>query len=160
MKKIIEAFGEVFFEGLVIGLLFVNVIYGLKDNQGKQDVFHIIGEGVPKENIEYAEYVDFKSIYKEECRKEMPTIQFLGNHLTLGINKLSDFFAAYDYEGRELEIVVNRILDQSGMELTDRYDSVSDEIFLEETGSYLFEMEIRDADNRIKRYKIQVPVCV
>ena len=156
MKEIVESYGEFFLEAIVIGLLFANVIYGLKDNQG---VFQIVGEKIAIANMDYTTYLDFRNVYMEECNKGMPEIYFLGEHLKVGTNKLSDYLAAYDYAGRELKIVINRILDLNGNELLNRYDSISGDIFFTEAGVYLMEMEIRDSDNRIKYYKIQIPVC-
>lgn len=158
MKEILAVYGKFFLEGLVIGLLFINIIYGIKDNFGNQGFFQIMGNNLPVEKVKHTEYIDFRNIYRDECIKTMPQIFFLGKHFEVGNNKMSDYFVACDYAGRELPIVVNRILNVEGVELSDIYNIVSDEVCFQETGIYILEVETSDSENRITRYKIQIPV--
>lgn len=160
MKEILNTYGEFFLEGLVIGLLFINIVFGIRDVEGNQGVFHLIGNKISINNIRHTEYVDFKSTYTDECNKSMPQLQFIGLHFRVGNNKLSDYLVAHDYAGRRLPMVVKRITDKEGIELSDIYNKDSDEIFFQKAGIYIMEAEIRDSENRIVQYKIYLPVCL
>lgn len=160
MKEILDAYGEFFLEGLVIGLLFINIVFGIRDAEGNQGAFHLMGNKVSINNIRHTGYMDFKSTYSDECNKSMPQLQFIGLHFGVGNNKLSDYLVAYDYAGRRLPIVVKRIIDKEGVEVSDIYNRDSDEIFFQKVGIYIMEAEIRDSENRIVRYKIHLPVCL
>lgn len=160
MKEVLDIYGKFFLEGLVIGLLFINIVYGVRDDFGNNGVFQIIGNNLPVKEVKHIEYVDFRNIYKDECDKSFPQIFFLGKHLEVGNNKISDYFVAYDYAGRELPIVINRILDAGGSELSDIYNTVLNELYFQEAGIYILETETQDNDNRIMRYEIKIPVCL
>lgn len=160
MKEVVEVFGKFFLEGLVIGGLFINIIYGIKDNEGNQGIFQIIGDNLSIEKIEHTKYEDFRGTYIRECNKDMPNISFLGTHLKMSNNKLSDYFVAYDYAGRELPIVVKHIFDLEGVEHTELYNRDLNEINFSKAGIYVLEVEVKDNENRIRRWKVQVPVCL
>ena len=159
MQEIIDCYGEFLLEMIVVGLLLINVFWGIEDNYGNHGVLQIIGKSLPEENVNHIEYIDFGKVYNEECNKDMPQIYFLGTHLKVGTNKVEDYFVAYDYEGKELPIILNLITDIKGTEVLDIYNEVLNEIYFSVTGIYVVEAETRDQENRVFRCKIQIPVC-
>lgn len=160
MKEIIDAYGEFFLEVIVIGLLFVNVFCGIEDKCGDKGILRVVGKNIPIEKVNHMEFWDFNKTYRDESKKSMPQIYFVGTHLKTGSNKLSDFLVAYDYAGRELPITLQQVTDMVGTEIVDIYDEGASEIYFSSAGIYIVEAETRDNENRVYRCKIQLPVCL
>lgn len=160
MKEIIRNYGEFFIEIIVISIVFTGVFNVSAKNGGMQGIFEIIGRNIPVESVKHTEYADFRKVYRDECNKDVPRICFLGTHLKVGSNKLADYFVAHDYEGKILPIVIKRVVNIGGEDVSGIYNEVSDEICFTSAGIYTLEIETRDYENRVFKCKIQLPVRI
>lgn len=158
MKQIVTLYGEFALEAIVIGLLSFNILFGAKDEDGKNGIFRIMGSNVEVEGINYLECIDFEETYRVESSKKTPQIYFSGNHLQVGCHKLSDYILIWDYEGNELLMSINSITDMSGKEVLCNYNSLSTEMNFTDAGIYTIEVEAMDKENRIARGIIRIPV--
>ena len=158
MRQVISTYGGFFVEGLVFILLFVMVFHGIKDKEGNRGLFAMMGANLAIEDTDHQIFLDFKSTFVEEGRKNAPTIVYSGSNLKVGNVRLLDFLTVTDYEGRALALNVTSIIDSKGVELIDIYNHDTSEINLALPGVYTIKVSALDDGNRCSEGTIRIPV--
>lgn len=157
MEQVIKAYGRFLVEGIVLVALLVILFTGINDEDGNKGVLAVAGAKLEVESVNYNQYTDFIGTYQNECGKAAPVISFIGTHLYSGTCIIPDFIKATDCAGAELQIKVSSIKDEGGVELIDLYNQDTGEISFV-PGIYTVEVSAKDANNKLTRCTIQIPV--
>lgn len=158
MPEVMKEYGEYILEAFIVICLAFVLVSASSDDAGNRGIFFVIGSKMPVKSEDYHAYTDFRETYQGECNKLEPKIWCLGNYLKAGMQKMSDYFWAIDYSGRELPVKIESIKGPDGAELIDTYNPDTTEIDLAEPGVYVFVVSALDDINRSARRSIQIPV--
>ena len=75
MREVFEYYGRFLLEGIVLAALLGMIFGGMKDENGNQGLFAILGAKIKMETVDYRNYTDFKVVYKGE--RKSPTTHLL-----------------------------------------------------------------------------------
>ncbi|MBO5259047.1 MAG: hypothetical protein J6B26_01535 [Agathobacter sp.] len=172
MKQIMSQFGGVILAGVVMVLLFI--IFMNVEVDGKKGIFEITGAMSAVEGADYSQNKDQETLVINAVRKK-PTLSFsseagavkrgsvcsiLGNLMvTLPDDADTYFLSEAEEDGfTKFSYQIIKIKSPSGADVTDLYDVTSKSIIFPATGSYTFEIVIKDSEQKESRLFIQVPV--
>lgn len=158
MREVFEQYGKCILEGVVCITLMGMIFTGVTDGHGNKGLYAIIGSQIDAKGVDYKVYTDLRETYRVESEKEPPRIFFEGSRLEVGEHILSNYIKAVDYEGKELSIKVQSILDPDGVEQIDVYHSETGKIHLSEAGVYVVRVLAFDEGNRSTEVSISIPI--
>lgn len=158
MKLVIDTYGEFFWDGMVLVLLFILLWYGVTDDDGNHGIFAMAGEMLTSESRDYREYCDFSEGYLVESKKPAPQITYSGMALQTGLNRLSDCIKAYDDAGNELTVKIMSIIDMNGTDWIAFYSEDTTEIRFDSQGIYMVKVAAVSANKKRTICTIRIPV--
>lgn len=104
MKQVIVSYGMFLLDAVLIGLLFLLLFAGIKDDKGNRGIFSIIGAELETGETENKVYREFE-VYQSEAGRAMPTIVYQNTGIVYtGIFVVSDQIRARDADGEELHV--------------------------------------------------------
>ena len=159
MKLIMEQYGKFIMTGVVVVAVFIALFFGVTDGQGHRGFLQIFGSKIQTDQVDYSAYQDYGTL-KTESLKTKPEFTFVptGNAKTDTEYDLSELIRATDYDGTELAITVDRILDEHDNEVSSIYDSTTGKVNFPEQGIYTFEVRAVDGGNRSTKSTVRIPV--
>jgi len=149
MKLVVRAYGRFLLESIVVLSMVMLLI--------QQGYLQFVGQHIQTVTEDYSEYTDFREHYYWECQKDAPKILYVKGSIETGSYSLSELVEAYDYEGKRLEVGIERILTSQMEEQIPEY---GEETYLnfEKAGIYSIEVSAEDDGNRCSRRTIKIPV--
>lgn len=116
MEQIIKSYGKILLDMLVLGCLLSVLFGGLTDDAGNEGILHIIGAHFAAEEQE-VERTDLQ-VYVTEGKIPPPRIFYAGESAILtGRRRLAEYIKATDAEGKNLQIQLLAVLDESGRQI-------------------------------------------
>lgn len=158
MREVFEYYGRFLLEGVVLAALFGMIFGGMKDENGNQGLFVILGDQIEMETVDYRNYTDFKVVYKRESEEAPPYIYYEGEGLEIGRHVLFDYIKAIDSEGQNISVVINSIKGANEVELIEEYNPNTGEISLSKPGVYVISVSAKDKSNKRTEAIIRIPM--
>ncbi len=154
MKEIIEQYGKMLIESLILGMLLLLIFAGVEDEDGNKGVLQIIGAGIHEETNDYTSYTDFDT-YETDSYKRAPEIEYSGGNFSIGEWNLCDYITATGYAGNEVPIKIISVVDRTGRELP-----VIDEqrVYFNTAGVYVVTIKAVDNTKKETIDTIKIPV--
>lgn len=154
MKEIIEQYGKMLIESLILGMLLLLIFAGVEDEDGNKGVLQIIGAGIHEVPNDYTSYTDFDT-YEADSYKSAPEIEYSGGNFLIGELNLCDYITATGYAGNEVPIKIISVVEQSGRELP-----VIDEqrVYFNTAGVYVVTIKAVDNTKKETISTIKIPV--
>lgn len=154
MKEIIEQYGKMLIESLILGMLLLLIFAGVEDEDGNKGVLQIIGAGIHEVPNDYTSYTDFDT-YEADSYKSAPEIEYSGGNFLIGELNLCDYITATGYAGNEVPIKIISVVDRTGRELP-----VIDEqrVYFNTAGVYVVTIKAVDNTKKETISTIKIPV--
>lgn len=154
MEQVIRAYGRFLLEAAVSALLLVLLFAGLKDEEGNQGVFRMIGAQLD-EAREESGGLDFAG-FAGESRVGKPVIAYrYTGVLYTGSYPPEMLLGAVDAAGNEREVRVRSVTDPQGNE---REPDAAGQLVFDTGGIYTLRVAAMDDENRVSTCEIRVPV--
>lgn len=158
MKQVIEIYGKFLLEAAGVAALVLLLFIGIHDAEGNRGIFRMIGAKLPVGNIVVENYLDAE-IYKSESEKQPPEIRFQPETMIKkGIQTLSDYLIAEDYDAKLLPIKILCVINPEGTDITGDCNSDTTEILFPEPGIYSVTLAAKDDGNRKTVKVVKIPV--
>lgn len=159
MKLIMEQYGRFIMTGVIVVAVFIALFFGVTDGNGHRGFLQIFGAQMDTGGIDYSTYRDYGTLTTESLKtKPEFTCALTGNALTGTEYDLSSLIKATDYDGADLSIAVEHILDEHDNEVSSIYDSTTGKVNFPEQGIYTFEVRAVDGGNRSTKSTVRIPV--
>ena len=122
----------------------------------QQGYIKSMGNGIPIEENDYHNYLDFQKDYYIETQKKEPEIVYVAGSIDTGEYLISELIEAYDYDNRNLNVIVHSIINPQNRE--ELYQREENRIMFDIPGIYTLKVSAVDDGNRRSACEIRIPV--
>ncbi len=158
MKQVIESYGMFLLDAVLIGLLFLLLSVGIKDDEGNRGVFSVIGAGLEAAETENKVYREF-DVFLNEAGREAPTIIYQNTGIVYtGVFVVSDQIKARDADGVKLPVRLLAVSTPGTDGMFSPVPSETEEVEFINPGIY--RLKVTAVDARRKRTTVIIPVPV
>lgn len=158
MRVLMEYYGRIIMEGMVVILLIGMLLFRITDGNGNQGINAIIGGEMELACVDYHSYIDFREVYKAESEKKAPTIYLKTESLEVGIHNLSNYVKAVGDDGNVLNVQIRSIKAPDKTEVIGAYDPATGEVYLNQLGIYTVYVFAKADSNKFTYAEIYIPV--
>lgn len=157
MKQVLEVYGRFLVDAVVLVILLLLLFLGIKDADGNQGVFHIVGAKLNTMEKEDSTFFDFLA-YQEQSSYTAPVITYKGEAaMETGSYQIGDCVQAFDAQGDELSVKLLGIFLPGEEEMRPVF-SQTETLLFEEPGIYTLKVQAIDSRRKKTVDLISIPV--